>query len=923
MNNCTVLIALIGLLSWGNFNLIFAQVIPTLELETEKSALLAGEEGIFTLTITNNDAEALNEVVVDFTLLQEIEIIDSSIVMSNGIYEAGWVIEELAVEESATLQFAAKSTGYGRFIAEVVSPTSDILVGRCFSSNCYPDDNFKCYYSNCTPEADEVLYPQEFAEVEITQVECSTTGEIGCGRNYNITLFNPSTVTSAPLNLFMRAFLGEAFYQQTGTTFPVPSIEANDSVTLNLDFGDCIVDRPFAQVQNLQLGLVSSNIISLFADGRQTAPEGAFVDLVNVSRCSYNNTTDVAVAVETDGIITNGNTATYQVILTNNGDEIAESLQITYATNIRGSDGLRIDFNGTTDYEMSDFSEDEESRNRFLDYDKYWNVQNLAPGETAILNVTVVVQPEIGQFSTNVSVNENSFLIDPNPDDNSMAADFFRSMTTDLELRLITEKEVLFEGEEGAFQFILSNQGTVAAESIVMALRLGTGDFTVVAGDDFNGEWFVPQLAAGTSDTLTFTVASEVPYLQLVAEIVQGNDDVDSAADNLLSGRCLGGDCFPETNIYCYYRCELEDDEVLYPSERYDLEFTQVECINEQTDVCNYQYEITLQNNTNIPSAPTSVILYHFINDGAPLFGDPSEEVVELPSLAPQESITLSADYGACRVDNSFETSQPILIALEDPSFVGNYFGRTPGNERETFIEVARCESEVENDFTDIELSVTTNRPDLPEYESGIFTYTLANTGNVDATGVTVEFYYENKVVPVGGVEVVVENGRYATFTDLAINEKTGRWENIIVPANTETTLQIELFSLTPALSFCAAVTAMDQDDVDSTPQSNCAAGEDDEVLSNSMTPFVPDEIQFSTRRPISTTIFPNPTRNVLHLGGQLAIDSNYQIINLFGRIIQSGVADGNEIDVQQLSNGTYFIQFENQQNAPVRFVKL
>jgi len=64
--------------------------------------------------------------------------------------------------------------------------------------------------------------------------------------------------------------------------------------------------------------------------------------------------------------------------------------------------------------------------------------------------------------------------------------------------------------------------------------------------------------------------------------------------------------------------------------------------------------------------------------------------------------------------------------------------------------------------------------------------------------------------------------------------------------------------------------------------------------------------------------IFPNPTRDVLHIKGNNTF-SNYKILTLEGQVIMNGF--GNRIDVSSLNAGIYFISYN--QKGFKRFLKL
>jgi hypothetical protein len=89
-------------------------------------------------------------------------------------------------------------------------------------------------------------------------------------------------------------------------------------------------------------------------------------------------------------------------------------------------------------------------------------------------------------------------------------------------------------------------------------------------------------------------------------------------------------------------------------------------------------------------------------------------------------------------------------------------------------------------------------------------------------------------------------------------------------------------------------------------------------------TPFTTDTEQPKSK-PISATIYPNPTNNYLFV--QLDDDySNYQyrIVNVAGQILQQGTLQ-QELNVSDLSHGVYFLNIRHQTeniNLNYKFVK-
>jgi len=59
-------------------------------------------------------------------------------------------------------------------------------------------------------------------------------------------------------------------------------------------------------------------------------------------------------------------------------------------------------------------------------------------------------------------------------------------------------------------------------------------------------------------------------------------------------------------------------------------------------------------------------------------------------------------------------------------------------------------------------------------------------------------------------------------------------------------------------------------------------------------------------------TIYPNPAKSTLFIQGQTENISQYEIVNIFGHTLQSGMISNGRIDVSSLQKGIYFIQFKD-----------
>jgi hypothetical protein len=69
--------------------------------------------------------------------------------------------------------------------------------------------------------------------------------------------------------------------------------------------------------------------------------------------------------------------------------------------------------------------------------------------------------------------------------------------------------------------------------------------------------------------------------------------------------------------------------------------------------------------------------------------------------------------------------------------------------------------------------------------------------------------------------------------------------------------------------------------------------------------------------------LYPNPAKEVLHINSSLILKSNYEILDVRGRVVARNRMDGNKtlIDVSKLTPGYYTIQFE-ESNIKLKFIK-
>lgn len=257
--------------------------------------------------------------------------------------------------------------------------------------------------------------------------------------------------------------------------------------------------------------------------------------------------------------------------------------------------------------------------------------------------------------------------------------------------------------------------------------------------------------------------------------------------------------------------------------------------------------------------------------------GQPINKYWHIPTLGVGDTAVLFVDY-------IFNAQGDLNISTASiAAFVRSGHLEDPVSENNQAILTVPFEA---TSLVDVELSIASSRPDIAQYESGTFTFTLTNTGVMEATDVAVELDLQDKVIQVGGSEAIVSAGDY---TD-------GSWENITIPAQGSVTLTLELFSFVPLLEIYAEVTEMGQDDDDSMPGNGvcCTPVEDDEAVFNATIPNIDLELSITAN---NNPLLTNDTNTVvillnnnspsfassiqveLPLGDQVMLDMNSIII--------------------------------------------
>jgi hypothetical protein len=70
-------------------------------------------------------------------------------------------------------------------------------------------------------------------------------------------------------------------------------------------------------------------------------------------------------------------------------------------------------------------------------------------------------------------------------------------------------------------------------------------------------------------------------------------------------------------------------------------------------------------------------------------------------------------------------------------------------------------------------------------------------------------------------------------------------------------------------------------------------------------------------------TIFPNPTNGILNVISEMALPINYTVLDMSGRIIQSGISNQNSFHLSLENNAEGIYQLQLQNNSELKSVKI
>ena len=573
-------------------------------------------------------------------------------------------------------------------------------------------------------------------------------------------------------------------------------------------------------------------------------------DVTCISASDTAGVSIVGVDLEVDALASNtipdiGDVVTFTINLSNLGDVDATGVSIEnfVPTGFDALSVTAIDNGGTFNFGSRTIT---------------WTGLNVPLGtNTAVLTFDATVLTPTGTTGEFTHIAEVTFAdqldLDstPNNDDGDQSEDDENSVTAaplqaDLSLTKSVVGNILnpYVGDQISFEISVTNSGPHDATNVVVVDQLLSGfsfdSYTATAGtyDSTNGFWQVGTLANGAAETLVIAVTVNPSGIYTNTSQVIASDayDMDSTPANGVSSE------------------DDQGDVVVVPEDIIDLSL--IKEINKSPPLVSDNVMFTLTVTNDGPSDATSIEVtdllpsgYSFISDNGGGAYNEVSGIWNVGSLASGSSVSLNI---LATVNASGDYVNVAEITGHDQTDIDSTPNNNiPGEDDQDEVVV------VPEPIVDVSLTKTVDEL-IPEVGTDIvFTVSVTNDGPSDATNVVVSDVLATGYQFVGAV---ASNGTY--------NPSNGSWTVGNLPNGTTETLDITVTVLsTGAYSNTAEVTNVAEDDVDSTPNNNNGAEDDQQTVTpipipvsdlllrksvNVLSPYVGQQVSFN----ISVTNF-------------------------------------------------------------------
>lgn len=755
-----------------------------------------GQSVNFVITLTNQGPDAATGIEVRDVIPAGLTLATANPSTGNYNTTTGiWSVPSLGVGQSATLT-----------LPTVVGTTTSITnTAEVIAANQFDIDSTPGNADAGEDDIASVTLTAQSADLQLTKTVDNASPNVGDEISFTILVLNqgPSDATSVVVRDVLPAGLSDAGsvtasgnYDAVTGLWMVGAIPAGNTATLtlraNVDSAQTLTNTASVQsVDQFDPDSTPGNNVESEDDQDSVVIDPPTIDL------SVSQSIDQSVV--------------------NVGDEVNYTITLSNA-NLDTATGISLRNTLPAGVTFLDQATD---TGVFTPGTGIWMVQSLAPGASTNLRIRARVDSVDAADNVAEVIAADQFDVDSTPANNVAAEDDqasvgFQIASADLSISKTVNNASPDVGENVTFTIVVSNAGPNAATGVTVQdpLPLGvdfvsenetTGDY-----DSATGLWQIPNLASGSSATLTIVATAATDNLVTnTAEIIAvDQQDPDSTPGNANAN---------------------EDDiaTVSVQGQQIDLSVTQ----NISDDQPNVGDEVTFDiaiNNAG-PSNASGVVVTNVLPSGVTLINS-------TPSSGSFNTTTGAWTVGLL---NANETETLRLVVRVD-QVLNNAINRsevtaadqpdvdsTPANNVESEDDQASVSFRTPVADLSLTKSVNNDAPNVGDVVS--FTVVLQNTGPDNATGVAV-----TDLLPAS------LQFNSSSLSAGVYDPSTGIWDLGVVQSGQSATLSINATVLTQGQTInTARVTASDQADPDSTPGNNVES--EDDQASASLTPPVVD----------------------------------------------------------------------------------
>lgn len=717
----------------------------SIDLQVTKSAsadsVNVGEQITYTVTVSNRGQGTAKDVQVTDKVPDGTTMVSSD--TAKGSYDQGsgiWSVGEMAPEESAVLTLIVTADKPGTIIntAEAATSSNDADQSNNAASATTTIQEAGVDLALTKSVSPESASPGEQVTFTIT---VSNKGP-GTAKDVQVT----DVITEGTTLVSNERTIGS--YDQASGIWSVGDLapEQGDMLTLVVT-----ADTPGSKTNSAEATTSSNDIDpSNNAASVEFDVKEASVDL-QLTKSASSDSVKV------------GEQITYTITVSNSGQGTAKEIQVTDKI----PDGTAF-----VSFDTAKGSYDQTSG--------IWSVGELAPGESAVLTITVTTDttgPKINNAEATTSSN------DADPSNNAASASVtVQEASVDLALTKSASPESLNIGEQISYTVTVTNNGQGTAKDVQVTDKVPEGTTLVSSEpakgtyDQASGIWSVGELASEESAILTLIVTADTSGSKTnAAEATTSSIDVDSS-NNAASATTTVQEASVDLLLTKSVSPELAN-----PSEQ--VTFTITVSNKGPGTAKDVQVTDKIPEGTTLVSPETAKGSY-----------DQSSGIWSAGELAPEESAVLT-----------------LVVTADAPgSKTNSAEATTSSNDADPSNNAASAEFTVKKASVDLQITKSASSESVNVGDQINYTITVSNTGKGTAKDVSV-----TDKVPEGTILVSSESAK-GTY-----DQASGIWSVGELAPEESSTLALAVTANTPGSITNAAEAATSSNDAD--PSNNAA----------------------------------------------------------------------------------------------------